>query len=68
MTQYQAAGAFFLTSYTGMAGFVLTTPVEKAPNVHGMFHSYDPLLGRGYHFKNSSQVEQVDLIIRSNVI
>lgn len=52
-----------LSAYFGLHAFVHATPPETNPIVHYYYHSYEPFLGRGYHFRHSSQLEQSNLVM-----
>ena len=53
---------FGVTTYLGLHPYVHSLPPETNPRFQYYYHSYEPLLGRGFHFYAGYQVEQSNLV------
>ena len=53
---------FGMSTYFGLHAYVHATSPETNPMVHYYYHSYEPLLGRRYHFHSGYQIDQSNLV------
>lgn len=54
--------AAFTGYSTGLHGYIHTSNPESNPLFHYYYHSYDPFLGRRYHFHHGAHLEQSNLV------